>query len=86
MPQGNEHVEFFGYGPHESYVDKHRSTYKGRFETTVSNMHEDYCILRKMAATIRQNGHVLQTHLAWDFYLLAWMIFHSMHHITRLKT
>lgn len=42
MPQGNEHVEFFGYGPHESYVDKHRSTYKGRFETTVSNMHEDY--------------------------------------------
>lgn len=42
MPRGNEHVEFFGYGPHESYIDKHRSTYKGRFETTVSDMHEDY--------------------------------------------
>jgi len=26
--QGNEYVEFFGYGPHESYIDKHRSTYK----------------------------------------------------------
>ena len=42
MPRGNEYVEFFGYGPHESYIDKHRSTYKGRFETTVSDMHEDY--------------------------------------------
>jgi len=42
MPRGNEYVEFFGYGPHESYIDKHRSTYKGRFETTVSKMHEDY--------------------------------------------
>lgn len=42
MPRGNEYVEFFGYGPHESYIDKHRSTYKGRFESTVSDMHEDY--------------------------------------------
>lgn len=42
MPRGNEFVEFFGYGPHESYIDKHRSTYKGRFATTVSEMHEDY--------------------------------------------
>lgn len=42
MPRGNEHVEFFGYGPHESYIDKHRSTYRGRFVTTVSEMHENY--------------------------------------------
>lgn len=42
MPRGNEYVEYFGYGPHESYIDKHRSTYKGRFVSTVSEMHEDY--------------------------------------------
>lgn len=42
MPRGNEYVEYFGYGPHESYIDKHRSTYKGRFRTTVSDMHENY--------------------------------------------
>jgi beta-galactosidase len=42
MPGGNEHVQFFGYGPHESYIDKHRSTYKSRFETTVDEMHENY--------------------------------------------
>lgn len=42
LPEGNELVEFFGYGPHESYVDKHRSTWKSRFESTVDMMHEDY--------------------------------------------
>lgn len=42
MPKGNEHVEYFGYGPHESYVDKHRSTRKSRFDTTVDFSHENY--------------------------------------------
>ncbi|ANX00600.1 glycoside hydrolase [Thermoclostridium stercorarium subsp. leptospartum DSM 9219] len=42
MPKGSEYVEFFGYGPHESYIDKHRSTYKSRFATTVTEMHENY--------------------------------------------
>lgn len=42
MPGGNERVEYFGYGPHESYMDKCRSTRKGRFEATVDSMHEDY--------------------------------------------
>lgn len=42
MPEGNEHVEYFGYGPHESYIDKHRSTWKSRFASTVESQHEDY--------------------------------------------
>lgn len=42
MCAGSERVEYFGYGPHESYVDKHRSCWKGRFATTVDDMHEDY--------------------------------------------
>lgn len=42
MPKGNELVEYFGYGPHESYIDKHRSTKKGRFESNVDDMHENY--------------------------------------------
>ncbi|AUS98598.1 glycoside hydrolase family 2 [Clostridium thermosuccinogenes] len=42
MPEGNELVEYFGYGPHESYIDKHRSTWKSRFESTVDGMHENY--------------------------------------------
>ncbi len=35
-------VEYFGYGPTESYCDKHQATYKGRFKSTVSNMFESY--------------------------------------------
>ncbi len=42
MPKGNELVEYFGYGPHESYIDKHRSTRKVRFEANVDEMHENY--------------------------------------------
>jgi len=42
MPKGNEFVEYFGYGPHESYIDKHRSTVKGRFKDSVDGMHENY--------------------------------------------
>ena len=35
-------VEYYGYGPNESYCDKHRSAYKGLFDSTVRAMHEDY--------------------------------------------
>ena len=42
LPKGNEVVEYFGYGPHESYIDKHRSTRKSRYLTTVDAMFENY--------------------------------------------
>ena len=42
MPAGNELVEYFGYGPQESYIDKRRSTWKSRFASTVDGLHEDY--------------------------------------------
>ncbi|MCF0241073.1 MAG: hypothetical protein HUK25_00455, partial [Treponema sp.] len=35
-------LSFYGYGPHESYLDKHRSTYKGIFNSKISDMHEPY--------------------------------------------
>ena len=42
MPEGMERVEYFGYGPHESYIDKKCSTWMGRFENTVDGMFENY--------------------------------------------
>ena len=42
LPAGFEQVSYFGYGPHESYVDKHQSTWKSLFNTTVDAMHEPY--------------------------------------------
>ncbi len=35
-------VSYYGYGPYESYIDKHRADYLGNFEARVSDMHEDY--------------------------------------------
>ncbi len=42
LPREMESVEYFGYGPHESYIDKRRASYVGRFVTNVTAMHEDY--------------------------------------------
>lgn len=42
MPPGTEEVEYFGFGPHESYIDKRRSVRKGKYVLTVDEMHESY--------------------------------------------
>lgn len=42
LPKEINKVEYFGYGPYESYVDKHRASYLGQFNAKVSDMHEDY--------------------------------------------
>ena len=34
--------EYLGYGPGESYIDKHQASYFGLFENSVSASHEDY--------------------------------------------
>lgn len=35
-------VDYFGYGPNESYIDKHQSSYLGNFSAKVSDFYEDY--------------------------------------------
>ncbi len=35
-------VRYYGYGPVESYIDKHQGAYLGEFNAKVSDMHEDY--------------------------------------------
>ena len=42
MPEGYETVEYFGYGPHESYSDKQHSTLKSRYKSTVDGLFENY--------------------------------------------
>ncbi len=37
-----DNVEYYGYGPYESYEDKHEASYLGKFESCVADMHEDY--------------------------------------------
>lgn len=42
MPREFNRVEYFGYGPYESYCDKHRADYIGNFTASISDLHEDY--------------------------------------------
>ncbi|MFI3175131.1 MAG: glycoside hydrolase family 2 TIM barrel-domain containing protein [Bacillota bacterium] len=42
LPKEHQAVNYYGYGPHESYIDKKNYCYKALFETTVKEMHEDY--------------------------------------------
>ncbi|WP_379141329.1 glycoside hydrolase family 2 TIM barrel-domain containing protein [Paenibacillus sp. sgz500992] len=42
MPSGMEQVEYFGYGPHECYLDKRQSAVKGKYLLHVDDMFENY--------------------------------------------
>lgn len=42
LPGCVDHVRYLGYGPHESYIDKHRASWYGLFGSTVAQQHEDY--------------------------------------------
>lgn len=42
LPQDMRQVEYYGLGPMESYTDKRRASYHGRFEETVDSLFEDY--------------------------------------------
>ena len=42
VPKEFDRVDYFGYGPHESYIDKHQASYLGNFSSPISQMHEDY--------------------------------------------
>ncbi|HEX7056059.1 MAG TPA: glycoside hydrolase family 2 TIM barrel-domain containing protein [Bacilli bacterium] len=40
MPQGMEEVEYFGFGPHDSYMDKRHSVRQGKFALRVDELTE----------------------------------------------
>lgn len=35
-------IEYFGHGPHESYIDKNQSTLKSRYKSTIDELFENY--------------------------------------------
>lgn len=42
LPKSFNMVDYIGYGPYESYLDKLHLDYYGKFESSVDNLHEDY--------------------------------------------
>ena len=42
LDKSYENLSYFGLGPYENYQDKHYASYLGRFNTSVSKIHEDY--------------------------------------------
>ncbi len=42
LNEGMQNLEYFGMGPQESYIDKHRASFHGLFRGTVEAQHEDY--------------------------------------------
>lgn len=42
LPEDQKEVEYLGYGPYESYIDKHRASWIDHFTTKVDKLHEDY--------------------------------------------
>ena len=42
LPREFYRVDYYGYGEHESYQDKHQASYIGNFSADIADMHEDY--------------------------------------------
>lgn len=42
LPKSMAQVRYFGFGPYESYVDKHRASFRHLYSASVKEMHEDY--------------------------------------------
>ena len=42
LPKDMKQVQYYGYGPFESYIDKHQASHLGYFNTCVADLHEDY--------------------------------------------
>ncbi len=42
LPADYNAVEYYGYGPYESYIDKHQASYVGTFKTSISDLYEPY--------------------------------------------
>lgn len=42
LPKEFEKISYLGYGPYESYIDKHQASRLGRYHAKVKEMHEDY--------------------------------------------
>jgi beta-galactosidase len=42
LPGECDRVTYFGFGPDESYIDKHRHTFRGLYSATLDELYEDY--------------------------------------------
>ena len=42
LPESMRQVEYFGYGPYESYTDKRRASFRNLFRSDLAAMHENY--------------------------------------------
>ncbi|NMD38677.1 MAG: beta-galactosidase [Christensenellaceae bacterium] len=42
LPKAFEKINYAGYGPYESYIDKRAASYFGEFESTVTDLFEEY--------------------------------------------
>lgn len=42
LPKAMDQVTYFGYGPYESYIDKHQASFRNLYAANVHELHEDY--------------------------------------------
>ncbi len=50
LKKDHDSVKYFGYGPLENYLDKHQASYVDLFETTVTELFEDYIMPQENGA------------------------------------
>ena len=86
MPEDNEEVEYFGYGPHESYIDKHLNVRIGKYLTTVDEMFENYLMPQENGSRFGTEWVIISNELGMGLKFTGCPNFSLMLHIIHLKT
>jgi beta-galactosidase len=71
MPKGTEEVEYYGYGPHESYVDKRASVRKGRYLLGVDEMARTYVMPQETGSRYGTEWATVTTELGMGLHFDA---------------
>lgn len=71
MLEGSENLRYFGYGPYESYADKHMASHMGEFTSTVSENFEHYVRPQENCAHFGTKWAMVWSHAGQGLFVSA---------------
>jgi beta-galactosidase len=90
LPPEFDHVEYLGYGPYESYPDKHQASWYGRFTEEIDQAFEDYIRPQESGShtgcrELIVFGQKLQLHVHADADFGFNLSRYSLEHLTKTR-
>jgi beta-galactosidase len=86
MPELFSNVRYFGFGPFESYIDKHRASYVSEFQTTVDEMFENYIMPQENGSHYKTQWAAVTDNLGNGLLFAGDFSFNASHYTQEMLT